>query len=117
MRNFWEKSTEYQRQQEIQAEFEAARKTRDEAGREVLLCVASETDTPRNSQWLEARRKYLDAQAACYEVSERWRGAYDAFEASPAGKAMDRYFADPLAVRVARGLASYAPAEFAEAAE
>lgn len=113
MENFWEKSPLYQRQQEMLAEFEAAMKTQDEAGKEALACVYAEIDTPRNSRWLEARRNYLDAQEACYEASKRWRGAYDAYKASPVGQAEARYWKDPLN----RSPDFYAPTEFAEAAE
>lgn len=114
---FWEKSREYLRAQELYAELEAAEKARDEAGKGVLMCVSCEIDTPRNDRWREARQRFLDADAAYFDLSGRWRDAREAFRASPAGKAEARYWADPLAVRLANGPAFYASVEFAEAAE
>lgn len=120
MEYFWEKSREYLRAEELQAEFEAAVKAKDEVGKDVLACVDFEIDTPRNARWLEVRQRYLDAQVACFEASQRYLAAREAFKASPAGKAQTRYFADPLAIRIANGPDFYDPAnapEFVEAAE
>ena len=101
MKHFWEQSPEWQRKQELGADLDAAKRTRDDAGDRILSCVLHDAVAPDGDYWRGCRQAYQDAYAEWWEASDAWMAARAAFQASPAGQAYARYLKDPLAVRAA----------------
>ncbi|RWC46093.1 MAG: hypothetical protein EOS55_18250 [Mesorhizobium sp.] len=97
MWNFWESSPEWQRKEELFAALKVAKAERDEAGRGILVCVG--LGYLDGAVWESDRAAFLLAHEAYEDAFLAWREADKAFNASPAGQACARYFADPLAAQ------------------
>jgi hypothetical protein len=102
MKNFWETSPEWQREQELRAELKKAAKAEEEEGRRVLACIQGDSDSLHGTYWRERRQAYKDAFERYQEAYGAWNAALKAFDASLVGQAYHRYFGRLRADRIAR---------------
>jgi hypothetical protein len=101
MSKFWESSPLWQREQELGAELDQAKKAQEEAGARVLYYIEMDADSSHGIDWQERRQAYKDAVERREEASRAWRSAREAFGASSAGRAYRRWLglieSDPIA--------------------
>lgn len=94
MNEFWKQSPEWQRKQEAEAAWEAAKQAEKKAAESVLARVRY--DATRGEDWHRAAEAYTAAAEAAYKAVLVSIDADEAFHASPAGQARARYWKDPL---------------------
>lgn len=97
MKQFWEASPEWQRQEALRVALESAQEAMHGAGARILSAVQIGADARESALWLDRRTAYLDAVEVYGLAAGEWKTAYDAFACSSIGQARARALKDPLA--------------------